>query len=58
MIPEGSKEQMDSFNKIMKITTSAKNAAKITNANDHINVTEILSKIVDNGSSLSSIEVL
>ena len=45
MIPEGTKEQMDSFNKIMKITTSAKNAAKITNANDHINVTEILSKL-------------
>ena len=45
MIPEGSKEQMDSFNKIMKITTSAKNAAKISNANDQINVTEILSKL-------------
>jgi pimeloyl-ACP methyl ester carboxylesterase len=29
----------------MKITTSAKNAAKITNANDQINVTEILSKL-------------
>tara|TARA_E500000178_G_scaffold150141_1_gene149839 strand:- start:1421 stop:1744 length:324 start_codon:yes stop_codon:yes gene_type:complete len=45
MIPEGSKEQMDSFNKIMKITTSAKNAAKISNANDQINITAILSKL-------------
>ena len=29
----------------MKITTSAKNAAKISNANDQINITAILSKL-------------
>ena len=45
MIPEGTKDQMDSFNKIMKITTSGKNAAKISNVNDQINVTEILSEL-------------
>ena len=45
MIPEGNKEQMDSFNKIMKITTSAKNAARISMVNDQINVTEMLSKL-------------
>ena len=45
MIPEGSKEQMDSFNNIMKITTSAKNAAKISSVNDQIDVSDILSKL-------------
>jgi pimeloyl-ACP methyl ester carboxylesterase len=45
MIPEGNKEQMDSFNKIMKITTSAKNAARISMVNDQINITEMLSKL-------------
>ena len=45
MIPEGSKEQMDSFNNIMKITTSAKNAAKISNVNDQIDVSDILLKL-------------
>ena len=45
MIPEGSKEQMDSFNNIMKITTSAKNAAKISSVNDQIDVSDILLKL-------------
>jgi pimeloyl-ACP methyl ester carboxylesterase len=45
MIPEGTKEQMDSFNNIMKVTTSAKNAARISMVNDQINVTEMLSKL-------------
>jgi pimeloyl-ACP methyl ester carboxylesterase len=45
MIPEGSKEQMDSFNNIMKIATSAKNAAKISRVNDQINISDILSKL-------------
>ena len=45
MIPEGTKEQMDSFNNIMKIATSAKNAAKISRINDQINVSDILSKL-------------
>ena len=45
MIPEGSKEQMDSFNNIMKIATSAENAAKISRVNDQINVSDILSKL-------------
>ncbi len=45
MIPEGSKEQMESFNNIMKITTSAKNAAKISNVNDYIDVTDVLSEL-------------
>jgi pimeloyl-ACP methyl ester carboxylesterase len=45
MIPEGSKEQMDSFNNIMKIATSAENAAKISSVNDQINVSDILSKL-------------
>ena len=45
MIPEGSKEQMDSFNNIMKIATSAKNAAKISSVNDQIDVSDILSKL-------------
>ena len=45
MIPEGTKEQMDSFNNIMKIATSAENAAKISRVNDQINVSDILSKL-------------
>lgn len=45
MIPEGTKEQMDSFNNIMKITTSAKNAAKISSVNDQIDVSDILLKL-------------
>ena len=45
MIPEGSKEQMDSFNNILKITTSAKNAAKISSVNDQIDVSDILLKL-------------
>ena len=44
-LPEASKEQMDSFNNIMKFTTSAKNAAKILRVNDQINVVETLKKI-------------
>ena len=45
MIPEGSKEQMDSFNNFMKITTSDKNAAKISSVNDQIDVSDILLKL-------------
>ena len=44
-LPEASKEQMDSFNNIMKFTTSATNAAKILRVNDQINVVETLKKI-------------
>ena len=40
-LPEASKEQMDSFNNIMKFTTSATNAAKILRVNDQINVVEL-----------------
>ena len=45
MIPEGTKEQMDSFNNIMKVTTSAKNAAKISSVNDQIDVSDLLSQL-------------
>ena len=45
MIPEGSKEQMDTFNDIMKITTSAKNAAKISKVNDQIEICDILPRL-------------
>ena len=45
MIPEASKEQMDVFNNICKIATSAKNAAKISLVNDNIDVSGLLHKI-------------
>ena len=45
MLPEASKEQMDSFNNIMKYTTSGENAAKILKVNDYINVEDILCDI-------------
>ena len=44
-LPEASKEQMDSFNNIMKFTTSASNAARILKVNDQINVVETLKKL-------------
>ena len=44
-LPNASKEQMDSFNNIMKFTTSASNAAKILKVNDQINVIKILKNI-------------
>ena len=44
-LPGASKEQMDSFNNIMKFTTSASNAAKILQVNDQINVIEKLKNI-------------
>ena len=45
MIPDASKEQMDTFNNICKIATSAKNAAKISLVNDNIDVSDLLSKV-------------
>ena len=44
-MPDASKEQMDSFNDIMKYTTSAINAAKIQKVNDQIDVVNLLSKL-------------
>ena len=45
MIPDGTKEQMNSFNNVMKVSTSAKNAVKIISANDQIDVSELLPKL-------------
>tara|TARA_B100000927_G_scaffold279455_1_gene263056 strand:- start:83 stop:820 length:738 start_codon:yes stop_codon:yes gene_type:complete len=42
MIPDGTKEQMDSFNNVMKISTSAKNAVRIQSTNDQIDVSDLL----------------
>ena len=42
MIPEGSKEQMDAFNNVMKVATSAKNALRIQTTNDQIDVSDLL----------------
>ena len=42
MIPDGTKEQMDAFNNVMKISTSAENAVRIQSANDQIDVSELL----------------
>ena len=42
MIPEGSKEQMDAFNNVMKVATSAKNAVRIQSTNDQIDVSDLL----------------
>ena len=45
MIPDGTKEQMNSFNNVMKVSTSAKNAVKIISANDQIDVSGLLPKL-------------
>ena len=45
MIPDASKEQMDVFNNICKIATSAKNAAKISLVNDNIDVSALLHEL-------------
>ena len=45
MIPDGTKEQMNSFNNVMKVSTSAKNAVKIISANDQIDVSRLLPKL-------------
>ena len=45
MIPDASKEQMDVFNNICKIATSAKNAAKISLVNDNIDVSSLLHEL-------------
>jgi len=44
-LPEGSPEQMQWFNDLQKITTSAENAARIREACDRIDVTELLPRI-------------
>ncbi len=36
MIPDGTKEQMDSFNNVMKISTSAKMQLEFQSVNDQI----------------------
>ena len=42
MIPEGSKGQMDAFNNVMKVATSAKNALRIQTTNDQIDISDLL----------------
>jgi len=44
-LPEGSPEQMQWFNDLQKITTSAENAARIREACDWIDVTELLPQV-------------
>jgi len=44
-LPEGSPEQMEWFNDLQRITTSAENAARIREACDHIDVTELLPEV-------------
>jgi len=44
-LPEGSPEQMEWFNDLQRITTLAENAARIREACDHIDVTELLPEV-------------